>query len=371
MTRRQENGLRVWLREATLEDSERVWRWRNDAETRRGSFDEREIPLDEHRQWFEATIQRGDRRLYVVLAGGVEAGVVRLDLEGSGALVSINIAPEWRGRGIGKTALTALAERAFGELGLKQLVARVKARNVISRKAFEEAGFQVVQNGDPITLLLTADTPRDTSDALAPSTRLEDLWRGSFGTEYTDRNAGAGEKRSRFWRSLLSEFPVSSVLEVGCNLGVNLRWIQPHVLSGKVVGIDVNDYALARLQRGLPGVKAAVAVARELPFRDDAFDLVFTMGVLIHHAPDALPAAMSEIVRCARRYLLCGEYFAESLTEVFYRGQHGALFKQDFGARYQELFPELKLLKQGRLFEEDGWDDVTFWLFEKFRERIP
>jgi hypothetical protein len=91
----------------------------------------------------------------------------------------------------------------------------------------------------------------------------------------------------------------------------------------------------------------------------------------MHHAPDALPAAMGEIVRCARRYVLCGEYFAESLTEVFYRGQAGALFKQDFGARYQELFPHLRLLKQGRLFEEDGWDDVTFWLFEKSRERVP
>ena len=369
MTRRRENSLRVWLREATLEDSERVWRWRNDAETRRGSFDERDIPFDEHREWFEATIQRRDRRMYVVLAGGAEAGVVRLDFEGSRAIVSINIAPEWRGKGIGKAALGALAERAFAGLGLGQLVARVKADNLGSRKAFEDAGFRIVQGGDALTLILAPPAPKE---LLASSARLENLWRGSFGREYTDRNAEGGEKRARFWRNLLSEFRVSSVLEVGCNVGVNLRWIQPHVLSGRVVGIDVNDYALARLQRGLPSVKAAVAVARDLPFRDDAFDLVFTMGVLIHHAPDALPAAMSEIVRCARRYLLCGEYFAESLTEVFYRGQHGALFKQDFGARYQELFPGLKLLKQGRLFEEDGWDDVTFWLFEKSRgERIP
>lgn len=370
MTRRQENGPRVWLREATLEDSERVWRWRNDAEARRGSFDEREIPFDEHRQWFERTIQRPDRRMCVVVAGGVEAGVVRLDLEGSGAIVSINIAPEWRGKGVGKAALRALAERAFGELGLKQLVARIKAENVGSRRAFEDVGFRLVQEGDPVVLVLAVEPPL--ADPFVSSARLEDLWRGSFGSEYTDRNAGAGDKRARFWRELLSEFPVSSVLEVGCNLGANLRWIQPHVSSGAIVGIDVNDYALRRLKVALPDLRAAAAVARELPFRDDAFDLVFTMGVLIHHAPDALPAAMSEIVRCARRYVLCGEYFAESLTEVFYRGQHGALFKQDFGARYQELFPGLRLLKQGRLFEEDGWDDVTFWLFEKSRgERIP
>jgi len=140
MTRRRENGLRVWLREATLEDSERVWRWRNDAETRRGSFDERDIPFDEHREWFEATIQRRDRRMYVVLAGGAEAGVVRLDFEGSRAIVSINIAPEWRGKGIGKAALGALAERAFAGLGLGQLVARVKAALRRRSGAFAEEG---------------------------------------------------------------------------------------------------------------------------------------------------------------------------------------------------------------------------------------
>jgi hypothetical protein len=30
-----------------------------------------------------------------------------------------------------------------------------------------------------------------------------------------------------------------------------------------------------------------------------------------------------------------------------------------------ELFPELHLLQQGFLSREEGWDDVTYWLFEK------
>ena len=96
-------------------------------------------------------------------------------------------------------------------------------------------------------------------------------------------------------------------------------------------------------------MNAIVGPARELPFRDRWFDLVFTMGVLIHQPPQTLPLVMAEIVRCSRRYVLCGEYFAEKLTEVPYRGQTGALFKRDFGGMYEQLFPELELRKTGFL----------------------
>ena len=74
---------------------------------------------------------------------------------------------------------------------------------------------------------------------------------------------------------------------------------------------------------------------------------------------------MAEIVRCSRRYILAAEYYAETLQEVPYRGQHGALFKTDYGAMYQQRYPHLRLLKKGLLSKEDGWDDVTYWLFEK------
>jgi pseudaminic acid biosynthesis-associated methylase len=350
----------VGLRPATLADCERLWRWRNDPATRRASFDEREIALDDHRRWLAAALADAAREVYVVLADGEAAGTVRLDRAGPEATVSIAIAPEVRGRGLGAAALRALVERAFAAGDVDRLVARVKPDNPASRAAFEAAGFRVVGEGEALTLAVTAE---DHARGGA-SRRLESLWRGTFGRQYTDRNARAGDRRGRFWQGIIAETAPRRVLEVGCNVGANLRWIAPAVgPAGTVVGIDVNEYPLTRL--ALPGVRAAAAAARALPFRDGAFDLVFTMGVLIHQPPEALPVVMREIVRCSRRYVLCGEYHADTLTEVFYRGQHGALFKLDFGARYQEMFPGLALVKRGRLFEDDGWDDVTFWLFEQ------
>lgn len=195
--------------------------------------------------------------------------------------------------------------------------------------------------------------------------RLETLWSGSFGDEYTVRNAGAAAVRHAFWDGLLGELRPERVLEVGCNLGANLKWISAKVSPREVTGIDINESALSKLRSEMPGINAVWGRARELPFRDRWFDLTLTMGVLIHQPPNLLPVVMSEIVRCSRRYVLAGEYFAEKLTEVSYRGQTGALFKQDYGALYASLFPELRLVKQGFLGKDAGWDDVTWWLFER------
>ena len=195
--------------------------------------------------------------------------------------------------------------------------------------------------------------------------RLEQLWAGEFGDAYVDRNSAAATSRGPFWQTLLTEFPVRRVLEVGCNLGANISWISQVVPSGDVYGVDINQKAIHQLHLDHANVNALVSPARELPFRDRWFDLTFTMGVLIHQPPETLPLVMSEVVRCSRRYVLCGEYFADQPTEVAYRGQSGALYKRDFGGMYQQLFPELQLRKTGFLSKAEGWDDVTYWLFEK------
>jgi UDP-2,4-diacetamido-2,4,6-trideoxy-beta-L-altropyranose hydrolase len=142
----------VVLRPARLEDCVRIWEWRNDPETRHASFHSAPIPLETHEAWFRASLGRVDRRLYVIVVHGRECGSARLDFAGGEAEVSIHLAPEYRGRGIGPAALERLAETAFGELELGRLVARVKADNAASLAAFARAGFTRVANGAAIIL---------------------------------------------------------------------------------------------------------------------------------------------------------------------------------------------------------------------------
>ena len=197
------------------------------------------------------------------------------------------------------------------------------------------------------------------------SERLESLWSGEFGDAYVGRNQSAGKGRMAFWEAILEPFAAERVLEVGCNVGGNLTWIAQLVSPGGVFGVDVNLKSLKQLASSRPRVGAVRARARELPFRDLEFDLAFTMGVLIHLPPDDLPRVMAEILRCSRRYVLCGEYHAPEPVEVRYRGQSRALFKRDFGGLYESLFPELRLRNRGFLSRAEGWDDVTYWLFER------
>src|SRR3954451_16223197 len=119
------------------------------------------------------------------------------------------------------------------------------------------------------------ETGRDTASA-----RLEQLWSGEFGDAYVERNADAWERRGPFWRELLGRVGVTQELEEGCNVGANLRWLSEILPPSGVFGAEVSEEALARARALLPRTNVVRASARELPFRDRWFDLVFTAGVL-------------------------------------------------------------------------------------------
>lgn len=203
----------------------------------------------------------------------------------------------------------------------------------------------------------------DDNARTSEASRLEDLWSGEFGDDYLARNDGSFDYRSAFWKDLLERWPTTDVLEVGCNIGGNLRWLRSE--GRRVVGVDINQAALETLSHRYQDIAVSVAAARDLPFEDGEFGLVFTAGVLIHQPDESLHEVMAEMVRCSSRYVLCLEYYAPESTEVGYRGQSGALFKRDYGSLFLEAFP-LTRLDQGFLSKESsGWDDVSWWMFEK------
>ena len=202
---------------------------------------------------------------------------------------------------------------------------------------------------------------------MSETKRLEAMWAGEFGDAYVERNADAHTGREAFWRERVETLGIASALEIGCNVGGNLRWLATLLGNESVAGVDVNARALEVAREHIPGANLRLTSGRELPFADAAFDLVFTVGVLIHQSQADLPSVIDEMVRCSGRYVLCAEYYAETLEEVPYRGQEGALFKQDYGARIQERHPDLQLLDRTFLGASDdtSWDDVTVWTFAK------
>jgi pseudaminic acid biosynthesis-associated methylase len=199
----------------------------------------------------------------------------------------------------------------------------------------------------------------------AEAARLEGLWRGTFGDDYVRRNALLDERRGLFWADLLRGRDIASALEVGCGQGGNLRHLAAILPPEAVWGVDVNAEARARARVNAPGTNVVASLARVLPFRDGMFDLTMTVGVLIHQPDATLPLVMAELVRASRRYILWAEYHADETIEVPYHGQRGTLLKRSYGRIYHELFPEVEVVTEGFLGEEEGFDRVTWQLLRK------
>ena len=198
-------------------------------------------------------------------------------------------------------------------------------------------------------------------------------WTDQFGDEYVDRNDYADWKMEpgvEAFRRILGGLDIESVLEVGSNTGLNLLFIN-ELFKGSVrlYAVEPNRKAFDRLvsQARMKLEKAWNCDSFQLPLADSSIDLVFTAGVLIHIAPDDLGRATDEIVRVARKHMLCIEYFSHTPVEMPYHGQTGLLFKRDFGAFYLDRFPSLKCTRYGFLWQREFriFDNLNWWLFEK------
>ncbi len=203
------------------------------------------------------------------------------------------------------------------------------------------------------------------AEARAEIERLERVWGGEFGDEYVDRNLDAYDAREPFWTRMTERLKPRRVLEVGCNAGGNLRFVAAGAPEAVVYGVDINRKALRTAAEFVPDANLSVESASALPFRDGWFDVVFTMGVLIHQPEESIRTVLAEIARCSSTYVLSGEVYAPETTPIPYRGLDAAFFKRDYGALFQEVAPELKLVDTGELTKDEGFDTITWWLFEK------
>lgn len=202
----------------------------------------------------------------------------------------------------------------------------------------------------------------DHSDAgRALATKEADVWRGQFGTKYSERNLfnaaeldrtyveKYGLTRTALNQSCLADIPrSSSILEVGCNLGNQLILLKQMGFEN-LTGIEIHSDIVKEAQTRVPWAHVSEGSALNIPFGDASFDLVFTSGLLIHIAPRDLETVMNEIHRCARSWIWGLEYYAPQTTEITYRGLSGLLWKADFARLYTDGFPDLELVSEQRL----------------------
>lgn len=187
----------------------------------------------------------------------------------------------------------------------------------------------------------------------------EKTWAGQFGKDYTDRCTFSPEELDSLYKReygisreemntrFLSGLGLENkrVLEVGCNVGNQLRMLQ-RMGFNNLYGIELQQYAIEKAKALTKRINIIHGVADDIPFKDGYFDMVFTSGVLIHISPGNINRVLDEIYRCSREYIWGFEYYADDYTEVNYRGHESLLWKTNFPKLYLDRFPELELVKE-------------------------
>jgi RimJ/RimL family protein N-acetyltransferase len=132
----------VDLRPATVSDASRIYEWRNAPETRRYALDPAALEFDAHVRWLALVIENPRVVLLVGTLEGADVGVLRYDLDGDAATVSVYLVPGNSGAGLGAALIDAGTQwlRARHPQ-VRRIVATIRPDNTASLGAFAAAGF--------------------------------------------------------------------------------------------------------------------------------------------------------------------------------------------------------------------------------------
>lgn len=209
------------------------------------------------------------------------------------------------------------------------------------------------------------------------TTNQSEIWSGNFGAEYTARHSFKsdhefnqlyieryGRSRDAICADWLAEIPRESrILEVGCNIGLQLSVLQ-RLGFRHLFGIEIQRHCVELAKERYPTIDIIEGDALDVPFKDGFCDLVFTNNFLIHIAPENLPTAFSELSRVSRGYIWGFEYFSPKLKRIDYRNHTGLLWKADYGRLLLEQCEKLELVREETFdcLDEPGNVDKSYLL---------
>lgn len=135
--------VEIGIRPAGEDDCRDIWAWRSSPEVSGWCFSGGDLTLDQHKEWFARKSADPNVRMYIAEAkGGVKVGQARLEASGASATISVNLNPEYIGRGIGTKLIVMATQKFFAEMpSVRETLAEIKENNTASIKAFEKAGY--------------------------------------------------------------------------------------------------------------------------------------------------------------------------------------------------------------------------------------
>jgi len=197
----------------------------------------------------------------------------------------------------------------------------------------------------------------------------EKFWFGKFGKKYINRDLKLNNisNRKYFFQTVLNKHnSIKTIIEFGCNQGLNLRAI--HLINKKIrlSGVDINEQAIKNLNKW--GIVSSYVGSIAKFKTNKKFDLTFVYGLLIHINPKNLKTIYQKLYQHSKKFILIAEYYNPYPIKLNYRGYKNKLFKRDFAGEMLKKYKNLTLIDYGFHYHGDttkSGDDISWFLLKK------
>lgn len=135
------------LRKLDPTDLPYLYQWENDAKAWADGDNHNPLSQQDLRDYIERTtgdVYRDGQLRLIVEHEGATVGCIDLfdlDIRNRRAAMGLYIAPEWRGKGIGRQAVEQLEQYAFGFLHLRMLYCIISVNNTASSNLYCSLGY--------------------------------------------------------------------------------------------------------------------------------------------------------------------------------------------------------------------------------------
>lgn len=149
-----------------------------------------------------------------------------------------------------------------------------------------------------------------------------------FFKQYQSKKLNFTKNQAGHFIKQFRRLKAKSFLEVGCGYGRLLEYVGKRAV-GYFIGIDFSRAMIQQAKDYLSEYKIDLILGYSsyLPFKDNAFDVVFTSGVLQHMYPKNAKKARNEIIRVSKQFIIHAENLKVTLTM--------------FGYNHEELYSKM------------------------------
>ena len=191
-----------------------------------------------------------------------------------------------------------------------------------------------------------------------------EYWKGR-GQVYMEEilNSGYLEREIFFQNMLinyLKQIEFNSFFEAGCGFGWNIRRVKEEFPEKTVGGVDFSLSQLQNSKRYLNGNSIRVINGDNcsLPYKDNAFDVGFSLGVFMNIHPSKIKSALGEMIRVSRQYIVHIEYDDTNTTPELKekRAFKTNIVSHDYKSLYKEMGVDIINHTTYKNFGQDYFD---------------